>query len=127
MAQGLLSAALANTDVRSAGLNALVGSPADSAAVRLMRDRGIDITAHRAVQISHQLCTTADLVLVMSLEQRKSVQAAYPTSCGRVFRLAEYTGTDIPDPYGLSEQMFRHVLNIIERGVYEWLNRIRRL
>ena len=56
MAQGLLEHALPQAQVRSAGLGALVGMPADAAAVRLMQERGIDISAHRATQISRAAC-----------------------------------------------------------------------
>jgi protein-tyrosine phosphatase len=71
MAEGILAAALPDTRVRSAGLNALVGNPADDIAVRLMGLRGIDISGHRAVQLSREMCLRSELVLVMSTEQRK--------------------------------------------------------
>jgi protein-tyrosine phosphatase len=101
--------------------------PADDTAVRLMQARGIDITAHRALQISRDLCQRAELVLVMSSEQRKRLEQTYPTACGRVFRLAEFSKRDIPDPYRQPERAFQESLQLIEQGVREWLQRLQKI
>lgn len=127
MAQGMLSFALPNVQVRSAGLNALIGHAADESAVKLMQERGIDITSHRAVQLSRQMCMEADLILVMDSDQRRRVEDLYPQVRGRVMRLAEYLGSDVVDPYRKSEQVFRDCLRVIEQGVQQWLERIHRL
>jgi protein-tyrosine phosphatase len=127
MAQGLLAAQLPAWQVRSAGLGALVGAPADDIAIRLMGERGLDITAHRATQITRAMGREADMVLVMSREQRRQLENLYPELCGRVFRLAEHADRDIPDPYRQPEPAFRHALKLIEEGVSSWVQRIRRL
>jgi protein-tyrosine phosphatase len=127
MAAGVLATALSRDRVRSAGLNAVSGMPAADAAVRLMHERGIDITPHRALQINRELCNHAELILVMSLDQRRTLEARYPTTCGRVFRLGEFTKRDVPDPYRQPEQAFRDSLELIELGVGEWLQRIRKV
>jgi protein-tyrosine phosphatase len=127
MAEGLLAAALPQMQVRSAGLGALIGMPADDTAVRLMQERGIDITAHRAMQINRQMCVQADMVLVMDSEQRQRVEQLYPQARGRVFRLGEYAKTDIPDPYRQGEEAFRAALSPIDDGVREWLHRIQKI
>lgn len=127
MAEALLAAALPETDVRSAGLNALVGNPADETAVRLMRLRGLDISSHRAVQINREMCLRSELVLVMSTEQRKQVEETYPTSNGRVFRIAEFDKADVPDPFRQSRAAFEAALKLIDQGVRGWLQRIRQI
>lgn len=127
MAQGLLSAALPQAQVQSAGLGALVGMPADETAIRLMHQHGIDITSHRARQVSRVLCTQADLVLVMDTEQRERLEGMYPQVRGRVFRLGEHTRRDIPDPYRQPEKAFRDALALLEEGASEWLRRIQRI
>jgi protein-tyrosine phosphatase len=127
LAQGLLAAALPKMQVRSAGLGALVGMPADDTAIRLMQSRSIDISEHRAVQITRQMCLASDVVLVMDLEQRKRIEELYPQVCGRVFRVGEHAKRDIPDPYRQSELAFREALSLIDEGVREWLHRIHRL
>lgn len=127
MAAGLLKSRLPELDVRSAGLGALVGQPADAAAIALMQEQDIDIGEHRAVQISRQACVDADLVLVMDGEQRSRLQQFYPEVQGRVFRLGEYVGQDVPDPYRQHMTAFRSALSVIEAGVDQWLRRIERL
>jgi protein-tyrosine phosphatase len=127
MAMGLLAEALPNVRLHSAGLDALVGMPPDETAVRLMRERGIDISHHRAVQINRELCLDAELVLVMSAEQRKEVEKRYPTSHGRVFRIGEFGRKDVPDPYRQSQSAFERALTIIDEGVREWLQRIQQI
>jgi protein-tyrosine phosphatase len=124
MAQGLFAAALPRMQVRSAGLNAMVGMPPDETAVRLMQARGIDIGAHRAVQITRESCQRADLVLVMSIDQRRWLQESYSFVCGRVYRLAEFSKRDVPDPFRQGERAFEHSLAIIEDGLREWLPRL---
>jgi protein-tyrosine phosphatase len=127
MAEGLLGAALPGMELHSAGLNAVLGAPADDTAVELMSQRGIDITAHRARQITRQMCLDADLVIVMEREQRQRLENTYPEACGRVFRLGEYMDSDVPDPYRKPISAFRTALSIIEDGLGQWVQRIRRL
>lgn len=127
MARGLLAAALPASHVQSAGLGAVVGMPADETAVRLMLHRGIDISSHRARQVSRVLCTQADLILVMDSEQRGRLEGMYPQVRGRVFRIGEYTKRDIPDPYRHPESAFRDALVYLDDAAREWLRRIQRL
>ena len=127
MGQGLLQRALPRTRVTSGGLGALVGSPADETAVRLMAERGIDIAHHRAMQINRDMCLRADLVLTMDNDQRRRLEEAYPIACGRIFRVGEFIKQDVPDPYRQSESVFRISLALLEAGVREWLKRIEQL
>ncbi|MCG2592029.1 low molecular weight phosphotyrosine protein phosphatase [Ramlibacter sp. XY19] len=127
MAQGLLAAALPGIAVRSAGLGALIGAPADPIAVKLMQELRIDISAHRAVQITRQMCLEADLVLVMSVGQRRRIEEQHPQAHGRVIRVGEFIQADVPDPYRQSEDAFRQALSLLVQGVDAWLPRIQKL
>lgn len=127
MAEGLLKAVLPQARVQSAGLDAMVGMPADENAVRLMDARGIDIAPHRAVQLSGDMCKHSELVLVMSAEQRKRLEQLYPFACGKVFRIGEFDKRDVPDPYRQPEAAFREALHDIESGVRAWLQRIHKI
>jgi protein-tyrosine phosphatase len=127
MAEGMLATQLPGWRVHSAGLGALIGSPADEIAVKLLHERGLDISGHRATQITRKMCLDADMVLVMSREQRRQIESLYPEICGRVFRLGEHADRDIPDPYRHPEPVFRHALKLIDEGVTSWVQRIRRL
>jgi protein-tyrosine phosphatase len=127
MAAALLAASLPGVQVASAGLNALVGRPADDTAIALMLERGLDLRGHRAVQITRPMCIHSDMVLVMEREQRDRVQALYPEVCGRVFRISDAVGMDVPDPYRRPREAFRTALSLIEQGVDSWVQRIHRL
>jgi protein-tyrosine phosphatase len=127
MAEAILTAALPDVRVRSAGLNALVGNPADESAVRLMRLRGLDISSHRAAQINREMCVRSELVLVMSTQQRKQVEESYPTLSGRVFRIGEFEKMDVPDPFRQPLAAFETALKIMDQGLRSWLQRIRQI
>ncbi|MDB5957090.1 low molecular weight protein-tyrosine-phosphatase [Ramlibacter sp.] len=127
MAEGLLRAALPAARVSSAGLGALIGQPADEMAVQLLKERGLDISDHRAAQLTRQMCLNADLVLVMDQIQRMRVEEMYPQVHGRVFKIGEFTSQDVPDPYRQPDKAFRDALFHIEEGIKEWLRRIERL
>lgn len=127
MAQAMLAAALPQVDVSSAGLGALIGMPADPLAVKLLKERGLDISAHRAQQITRQMCLVADMVFVMDADQRATVEKMYPQVQGRVYRLGEFSKKDVADPYRQPETAFRDTLSTIEEGVAQWVQRIQRL
>ena len=127
MAEGLLAAGLRRMEVRSAGLGALVGNPADPTAVSLMRERGLDISGHRAVQVNRALCVESDIILVMDDEQLLRVQKMYPEVHGRVFRIGHYANVDVPDPYRQPAEAFRTALTLLDESIEHWKQRIQRL
>lgn len=124
MAAALLAAAAPELQVSSAGLGALVGRPADPLALRLMAERGIDMSGHRGAQVTRPLCVAADVILVMENEQRKRLEDLYPEVRGRVFRLDD---NDIPDPYRKPEAAFRLALAGISTGVQNWARKLKQI
>jgi protein-tyrosine phosphatase len=127
MAEGLLGAALPGTKVTSAGLDALVGQPADPIACELLDERGISIAGHRAKQVTKDLCQRADLILVMDREQRRAIEERYLFAIGKVFRLCEFSDQDVPDPYRSGRDAFQRSLSLIDDGVQQWTKRISRV
>lgn len=127
MGEAMLRVALPAKTVRSAGLGALIGKPADPLSVQLMAEQGIDITAHRAQQISPALVAQADLILVMDLEQKRHVETQYMGARGKVFRLCESSKDDIPDPYREGIESFRNAHRMIAEGAEFWAAQILRM
>jgi len=127
MAEGLLRQAMPELTVASAGLGALVGSPADPIAVELAAELGVDISGHRAQQMTGELASRADLILVMDSGQKADIQRLYPLASGKVFRMSELTRADVPDPYRAPRAAFEHALQLIREGIDTWLPRIRAL
>lgn len=114
-----------NIEVRSAGLDALVGHPADKIAQRLLQQKGIDISAHRAHQLNRDLMRWADLVLVMEKIQLASVEYWDPIAKGKVYRLGEWSDFDVPDPYRKPDEVFENVLGLISKGVADWIKKLK--
>jgi len=110
--------------VGSAGVAALVGAHAAPPAVDLMAARGIDLSGHRARQISEELGLASDLILVMEQGQRQFIVERWPRLRGRVYRLGERHGEEIADPYGLSPKVYEVCLRHVERCVQDWESRL---
>lgn len=128
MAEALFRNLLKNNaqdiSVSSAGLAALVGSPADEAAQKLMMQRGLDISAHRAQQITKTILLNADLILTMSSRQQKEIESKLPATCGKVHRVGKWEGYDIPDPYQRPLSAFENALILIEQGIISWYEKL---
>ena len=129
MAEGFLKNALTVSNkgeciVTSAGLGALVGHPPDKKACQLMMEKGIDISGYRACQINKEMIRKADLILVMELAHKTAIEMSEPSSKGKVFRVGEWGGFDIPDPYQQELAAFEKSLNLIEQGITLWLKKL---
>lgn len=124
MAEGLFRQAAPELKVSSAGISAMVGHRADPIAVQIMAGEGVDISAHRARMLTEAIARDADLILVMDDQQKQQLSMHYPYVRGKVFRLAEASKRDIPDPYRQDPEVFRTVFSMIEDGVNEWAKRI---
>jgi protein-tyrosine phosphatase len=90
VAEALLTRALAAAgDVRvsSAGLHALTGRPMAEEMARLLDDPPPGFAAR---QVTPELVRAADLVLVMTREQRSSLVGTVPAAVRRTFTLLEF-------------------------------------
>jgi protein-tyrosine phosphatase len=109
------------TLVHSAGIGALVDHPADPFAVELMRERGIDISEHRARQISPDIISGSELILVMEDFQQQEIERRYPFSKGRVFSIGKWSKISVDDPYKKPREAFEKALEGIDKGVEDWI------
>lgn len=124
MAVALFARKLPGVRLNSAGIGAVVNAPADPLSIDLMRQRNLDISAHRGQQLRSWHCESADLILVMDLLQKQFIEKHYPTTRGKLFRLGEYGQFDIFDPHQMGRDEFERCLALIERGVEDWSARI---
>jgi protein-tyrosine phosphatase len=128
MAEALLKRDMRGNDeftVESAGLGALVGHPASEHSVELMRELGLDISAHRARQIHPDMVQAADLVLVMEAGHKRAIDDADPTARGKIQRLGEWQDKDILDPYRRPRAAYEVALEDIQAGVASWVERLK--
>ncbi|KVW87355.1 low molecular weight protein-tyrosine-phosphatase [Burkholderia cepacia] len=119
--EALLRSRLPGVEVASAGTSALVGEPADGFAIAVSAESGIDLSAHRAQQLTAALVRGADVVLTMEVRHKRAIVERYPFALGRVFQLDKQSGMDVPDPYMKPFDAFRHAYSRIERGVNAWV------
>lgn len=117
MAEGLFNQVMPEKAVYSAGIHALVGEPADPLSQQLMEERGIDISAHRARNLSIWMVNDADVIVTMDQYQKRFIEFKYPTAKGKVMRLGEHGSYDIPDPYKQGMYAFRQACHLIAMGV----------
>lgn len=124
MAEALLASRLSsrgvNASVESAGIAAAEGEPPEPFAQALMRERGLDVSGHRARQVTGELLAEFELVLVMEESQKRAVERAHPAARGRVQLLGRFGKFEIPDPYGKSRAEYEKVVGLIERGLGEY-------
>ncbi|WP_201551143.1 MULTISPECIES: low molecular weight protein-tyrosine-phosphatase [unclassified Psychrobacter] len=124
MAEALLKQRFPNKTIDSAGVGALVGHPADPAALEIMSKQQIDITNHVAKQIDEQLAKKVDLIFTMSDGQTKWIEERWPFCRGKTFKLGHWMNKDIADPYQheLSAFEIAH-LDIVE-GIKQWADKV---
>ena len=127
MAYGLLRAYLQEQGldqaivVETAGTHALVNEPPSAPGQKILAERGIDISHHRARQVTPQLLRDADVVLVMEEAHRRSLFYLAPQHLGKILLLSELVGEhqDVEDPYGQPEEMYRKTAALLDRYIRE--------
>lgn len=128
MAEGLLTEMVkqrgGNTIINSAGLHAMTGYPADNTSAALLRSMNIDISQHRARQISSHILSEADLVLVMESWQKDAVIEMHPGSRGKVYNLGHWTGLEIEDPYKKARIDYANALGKIKISIDSWKEKL---
>jgi len=118
-----MRAALAGKGVQvsSAGLGALVDHAIDATAQELLVEHSLDGSAHRARQVTSQILSSSDLVLVMERKHLKRISDIAPEALGRAFLLGKWNDDfEIPDPYRQQRPAFEHVYRLMAEGVESW-------
>lgn len=118
-----MRAALAGKGVQvsSAGLGALVDHPIDATAQELLVEHSLDGSAHRARQVTSQILSSSDLVLVMERKHLKRISDIAPEALGKAFLLGKWNDDfEIPDPYRQQRPAFEHVYRLMAEGVESW-------
>ncbi len=133
MAAGLLSHSLpadlkARVEVTSAGTHALHGHQAHEHAVTAMARIGIDISGHRARQITREIARRTDLILVMETVQADIVKKLLGWGGSKPRMISEFDSktpvNDIEDPYGAPLESYQNCIQILRPcidGVLLWL------
>ena len=124
MAQALPSAQRDRWEIASAGTHGLEGNRAEPHAVRAMRSFDIDISGHRARQVSADMIDRAKWVLVMEKTHQRWLERHLKIQTPEIYRLTDFTEhpmvRDIPDPYGGSLQTYLYCADLIRQCIQEF-------
>jgi protein-tyrosine phosphatase len=128
MAEVVLQQAFKDSEdiaVSSAGLGALVDYDAADHAKTLMTERGLDLSEHKARQLTPAMISSSDLILVMESGHKRAIGVLDSTARGKIYRFCEWHDCDIPDPYGQPRAAFEDALALIDKGAMDWVKKIR--
>ncbi|HLB41755.1 MAG TPA: low molecular weight protein-tyrosine-phosphatase [Gammaproteobacteria bacterium] len=128
MAEGFFSHQLSNicssVSISSAGLAAVVNYPAEPKAYAIMQKHGVDISRHRARQLTDELARQAELILVMTKRQLVVLEHQFLFAKGKTFLLGYWQGFEIQDPLGQTLDVFENIYQQIELSWQDWKTRV---
>ncbi len=99
-----------NIIVSSCGLSTMPGDTASENAIKVMSERGVDLTLHRSRQINHFIIDEADYIICLA---QSHYNALYPIVGSKAVLL----GKGIPDPYMGDENVYRACADSIEQEI----------
>ncbi len=129
MAEALARAYAARRDfhmeVRSASVMGLQRHPAQANAVKVMKEIGIDLSAHRSQAMTPELLQWADWVLVAELAHSRAAREAAPEMDDRILLMGSFCGQlEISDPLGGWKRRFRKSRDEIRTCVENFIDRL---
>ncbi len=119
MAEGLLKHELRfkglkdEIEVASCGIGARTGAPSTSEAIFVMRNREVDISAHRSRPCTKDEVSDADLIFCMSEEHMLFAAGLIPGAKEKI------RVWNIPDPIGMGMLIYEEVIKSIDRRIRE--------
>lgn len=122
----LLKQAIPELKVESAGINALVGKPADRDMSKVAEMHGLSLNDHVAQQFSANLGAKYDLILVMESGHRREIATIAPQLAGRVMLFDKWIGEKgIDDPYLQSIEFHERTFNALSKAADSWVKRLK--
>ena len=123
MAEYLFRARMADQGwkVLSAGTSAVLGWPASEEAIVALREKNIDARTHKSRPLSRKLLVESDLIVTMTERHREDVILFEPSVASKVRLLTSFGAggprRDIPDPIGMSLDVYRRTRDVIDSAV----------
>ncbi len=112
MAQGIAKNLFPQNEFLSAGIFAKDNSPASENAVIAMKNMGIDISEHKARQITKQLINEVDFIVPMTDNHLYTLlQAGVDKNKIKLF------STPVPDPFGQSLKAYEQTAKILKENI----------
>lgn len=95
--------------VVSAGTSVISPIPIPSVMLEILAKEGIDISSHRAKQLTQEMVDEASLILSMESHHKKELLGRYLRLNDKVFLLKEFIGEGeigIADPFGGDKEVY---------------------
>ena len=117
---------LSDLDIGSAGTSAWNGTPASDGALLVALEHHIDLSLHRARQLTREMVLSHDMILAMGPHHLERIEALGGE--GHAFLLSAYAspGSDraISDPFGGDLDVYRAAYYELERDIRRVFDRI---
>ena len=118
---------LLDVDVESAGTSAWNGAPASDGALLVGLERGVDLSEHRARQLTRELVVASDIILAMGPHHLERIEALGGE--GRAHLLTSYaahgsTERAVSDPFGGDLDVYRAAYDELEREIRKVFDRL---
>ncbi|MGF1708386.1 low molecular weight protein-tyrosine-phosphatase [Enterovibrio baiacu] len=129
--EAVLQRMLPEKHISSAGImvdrSGLSEKPANDTAIKIAGERSIDLTHHKAKQLTKDICLTSDLLLVMEPKHIGLLTDICPEAHGKTMLLSQWVDNinSIDDPHKKSEEMFRHVYDIVDQSCAKWAEKLK--
>jgi protein-tyrosine phosphatase len=111
-------------ELRSMGVQAAVGQPASKHALAVMKEQGIDLSAHESRAAAAEDSASFDHVYCMTRGHRAALAAALPPGKDQKVELLDPDGRDIPDPIGGTREDYQRTAEALaaclKQRLEEW-------
>jgi protein-tyrosine-phosphatase len=118
---------LADVEVSSAGTSAWEGAPASDGALLVALERGLDLSMHRAQQLTRELVQSHDIVLAMGphhVERSEALGGEGRTHLLTTFAGGQSGGRAINDPFGGDLDAYRETLSELQSEIRRVFDRL---
>jgi protein-tyrosine-phosphatase len=118
---------LLDVEVASAGTSAWDGSGPSDGALLVGMERRLDLSQHRAQQLTPELVAANDVILAMGPHHLERIEAL--GGAGKVYLLTEFasggaTSRPVSDPFGGDLELYRTTADELEEEVRRVFDRI---
>lgn len=118
-----LCRSVADWSFSSCGVFASEGAPASEGAVLVMKERGIDLSAHRSRQLTRERAGQADYLIGLTRGHADLMREKFPETREKIFTLHQFNVSqpdrDVMDPFGGSTDSYRKTREEIESALSE--------
>jgi protein arginine phosphatase len=112
-------------EAQSAGTLGLINRPADPKSIEVVKELKLDISEHRSQEITDELISWADYILVMERKHAAHVRKHFPAASDKVLELSSFGSlAEIADPIGRWKFTFRKIRKQIEKCLHSFLRQL---